>query len=684
MDSPLNLVDFYDSRGVGYYLDYRTSQLSSSQALGQPDLCYFICETRRPGLIKYLKKSSTKAYYHFVYGLNTSSSENIQNYLKSFEKTMKKSKWKISTMYYCVYDLFSKFDLRIEITGTAETHYLINCQSKRIQAGNIHWQGAYVSSVLRFLYTEPIPGSRLLDGPLTVNEVENFVEISAQFLDRVGFVIGDNNDTCKYRENLLFAKFSNYLLKYKRFKQHNSFFRKLSQKDPMMVFYLCKSYIKLRRFEEIIDITTCQISITPFAFPLYFLKAYAHYRLNEYKEARSILQYLIELNLEVFCFWECLCWCYIKEKKYEAAFLCLNCFPIYESEQKNKADYPTDDELMIPQKIPTSSAWNIWNRPLRFDFKTSDDTKPWTSSEEGSLERLKSLQSARLTHCEKKLYKILVYMEKHVEWENLLKFKKKLFMQNNGTLHERDKFSMTNISSQEILRRNVSLATSDFDTIGLESEIQTEGIYDQNFYGSAITPRDYFITPSNDNRLAHLMHPSMRTVSKKLTDLLSYMYLDLKALYEWQKQAAESDALQDQNRPSTLTNKGEIWIRRGALAERMQRSRLAERAYRHVLDSGFSLYALYRLMKLNVRSGNPKSAVSCIVQILKQIEIEKFIFDTEFLPPWLGMILAEICSSCGYRQLYSLAVETEGNNYPILMRSIEALKYWNTDGSHKK
>mmetsp|Transcript_242 Transcript_242/g.244 ORF Transcript_242/g.244 Transcript_242/m.244 type:complete len:118 (+) Transcript_242:92-445(+) len=117
---------------------------------------------------------------------------------------------------------------------------------------------------------------------------------------------------------------------------------------------------------------------------------------------------------------------------------------------------------------------------------------------------------------------------------------------------------MTNISSQEIFRRNVSLATSDFDTMGLDSEIQTEGIYDQNFQGSAITPRDYFITPSNDNRLAHLMHPSMRAVSKKLTDLLSYMYLDLKALYEWQKQAAESDALQDQNKPSTLTTKGEI------------------------------------------------------------------------------------------------------------------------------
>ncbi|CAG9331032.1 BUD7_3 [Blepharisma stoltei] len=684
MDSPINLVEFEESHGIGFFLDYRTSQLGNFQGLGEPDLCYFVCEATRSGVFKYLKKSSLKAYYHFVYGVNTSSITFIQNYIKSFTKSLKNSKVKINATYFCIYDFFSKFDLRIEINNEASVdYYLVNSQSQRIQAGNIHWQGAYISSMLRFLYADPIPGSRLLDGPTSIAEIENFIETSSQFWDRIGFVLGDINDIYRYGENLLFAKLSDYWLKYKRYNQHSLIFKNLITIDPMMVFYLCKSYIKLKKFEEIIEITSCQINTTPFAFPLYFLKAYALYRLKEYKEARIILQYLIELNLEVFCFWELMAKCYLKEKKYEAVFLCLNCFPIYESLKKNNYENPPEEQMYIPKKIPVSCSWNIWKKPSKFDFKSYQKNAFWTRNEEISLDWLKSLKSSRLNNCERKMYKILVQLEKHVEWENLLKLKKRLFTQNNSTTHERDSFTTVDQNSQELIRRNISLTTINFETAPKESEMPTEGLYGQNFHGSAITPRDYFILPPTDNRLTRLMHPSMRVMNKKLSELFNYMHYDLKALYEWQKQAAESDSLQNLNKPTTLTDKGEIWLRRGALAERLRRSRLAEKAYRHSVNAGFSLYGLYRLMKLYVKAGNPKSAVLCIIDTLAQIEQEKFIFDTEVLPPWIGMVLAKICSTCGYKQLYSLAIEADGKKFPILIRTIEGLKKWNTDGSHR-
>lgn len=60
--------------------------------------------------------------------------------------------------------------------------------------------------------------------------------------------------------------------------------------------------MKLKRFDDVIDITSHQITISPFAFPLYYIKAVAFYELSQYPQARKILQYLIELNLEVFMF----------------------------------------------------------------------------------------------------------------------------------------------------------------------------------------------------------------------------------------------------------------------------------------------------------------------------------------------------------------------------------------------
>ena len=120
-------------------------------------------------------------------------------------------------------------------------------------------------------------------------------------------------------------------------------------------------------------------------------------------------------------------------------------------------------------------------------------------------------------------------------------------------------------------------------------------------------------------------------------------------------------------------------MRRGLLAERLMRNRLAERAYRYVVDKGFSLFAWYRLMRVYVKGGNPKAVLVCIMEVVKQLETESIAFDA--LPEWAEELLGEMCRGCGIKQIVSLCTELGAERFPALLKSIERLRYWKVDGT---
>mmetsp|Transcript_7801 Transcript_7801/g.7656 ORF Transcript_7801/g.7656 Transcript_7801/m.7656 type:complete len:91 (+) Transcript_7801:61-333(+) len=86
-------------------------------------------------------------------------------------------------------------------------------------------------------------------------------------------------------------------------------------------------------------------------------------------------------------------------------------------------------------------------------------------------------------------------------------------------------------------------------------------------------------------------------------------------------------------------------------------------------------------MKIYICSGNPKAVLICIIEVLKQLNANEYEVDMKTLPPWLEVVLAEMCSECGFKQLHSIAVELNSHKYPCLMASIESLRLWKTDGS---
>lgn len=123
-----------------------------------------------------------------------------------------------------------------------------------------------------------------------------------------------------------------------------------------MINYIGKAGIIMNKLDEVIEMTATALTTSPYSFSFYYTQAQAYYKYGQYEACKRTCQYLIELNLETFCFWELLGYCYFKEKNYSAALLLLNNIPAYES-VPNPPKVPFQEEnVLIPYKIPISCA----------------------------------------------------------------------------------------------------------------------------------------------------------------------------------------------------------------------------------------------------------------------------------------------------------------------------------------
>ena len=293
------------------------------------------------------------------------------------------------------------------------------------------------------------------------------------------------------------------------------------------------------------------------------------------------------------------------------------------------------------------------------------------------IKDLDQLPGSQLAGSKLRAYKLLAKIEKLIEWNNLLKITKEVFRFDPVSDKELvvQQFSTVNgEASRSGFTRSFFMPSQDF--------VQEQAIDNYIQPVAMLTCRDYFLQDSKFNRLASMMSPSRRIQNEVTIDLFNSMNVDLRTIYEWQKESSDIHAVHAaQNKKDQVIDipySGDLWIRRGVLSERLLRNRQAERAYRYVVDKGFSLFAWYRLMKIYTKAGNPKAVLICIVEMIKQMESELVVFEN--LPQWIEVLLAKLCKGCGFKQIYSLGEEIGIKKVPALASAVERLKYWKTDG----
>ena len=91
--------------------------------------------------------------------------------------------------------------------------------------------------------------------------------------------------------------------------------------------------------------------------------------------------------------------------------------------------------------------------------------------------------------------------------------------------------------------------------------------------------------------------------------MFNTLFDDLNLLCEWENDEKKRGS-------NDKSQSGILWIHRGILAERLNRKRLAERAYRNGIEKGFSLFAWSRLLRIYADTYNPKACLVCMAEIL--------------------------------------------------------------------
>lgn len=160
-----NLPEFIETEGqYEQALKIRQKSIPTFSLLGPPDLCYVTKEFQR-SLNLSLSKNSVSGFYHFNYGLCPITPVAVSEYFNKLIKEQEtesnwfsNGKWIISKATYCIFDIFARVDVRIEVSLSGGIHlYGINPNEELVQLDEKDWETAYISSVLRAMKPEKIP-----------------------------------------------------------------------------------------------------------------------------------------------------------------------------------------------------------------------------------------------------------------------------------------------------------------------------------------------------------------------------------------------------------------------------------------------------------------------------------------------------------------------------------------------
>lgn len=115
------------------------------------------------------------------------------------------------------------------------------------------------------------------------------------------------------------------------------------------------------------------------------------------------------------------------------------------------------------------------------------------------------------------------------------------------------------------------------------------------------------------------------------------------------------------------------------LAERLNRKRLAEKAYRNAVEKGFSLFTWYRLLNIYCDTMNSKACLVCIAEIFDQAE-DDGIKHFNKLPSWIENVLYKLVAQHGLKAIVKLVKEMELEDCEPITQSLMKASYWKVEG----
>ncbi|KAG2220815.1 hypothetical protein INT45_004476 [Circinella minor] len=657
-----DIPEFFETE-LGESIIARTDALGTFRELGPPDLCHIIKTNAKPGVREL-------GSYHYVSGVDASSSATLAAYLNSLTYSMddtqswfsKSNAWRIRSGIYCCFNAFSRVDVRVEvkIPGGVE-YYFVDVRGERHEVTQAIWQETYLSAVLRaILYSDDsyyrLAGYRKIDPITSLHAEAKFLE-AVEALYWKGWQLGSKPEiqVATSVHNHLTAGVMKYFGDSFRYGPAIELFQKLQKKDPEVGALLAESYIGANEETKAVKVLYEDLKLASLSYPLLHVQVDFLRSKGEYDMALQLAKYAVNTTPSEFLTWAKLTDVYIDIGDYKNALLTLNSCPMFTYSERDMHRMPA------PQKT---------HLPIKQDIVKSGIMEDDAVGREGEPDpNLLRLPAPALHGTFAKAYSLLTRLAARIGWDDLLKCRSGVFVMEEEyrILKAKEEERKTSFSHQSLKTPKDSSTPSVQTTTEANTVEQTEKEekqqeteeetsekkeedkdeeqnnkkddeeaevsekmenVDLNDESKSTTDLPKMDEPSlerpqqaaeeskdgkepaSTDKDASFSFGNKRLCERWLDNLFMVLYEDLRVYTFWRTEAAH---YRSQQMPYRKT--GTEWELLGDLALRLWHENEARESYELCLDHKFSAKAWMKLLEIYAKEGNVQKALLAAVKL---------------------------------------------------------------------
>ncbi|KAI9202649.1 Chs5p-Arf1p-binding proteins-domain-containing protein [Polychytrium aggregatum] len=637
------IPEFFESE-LAECLAARTEALATFRELGPPDLCHVI-KTNIKGQQKDIGS------YHYVLGVDSSSSATVAAYLNSLMYNIEESQtwfggkhtqWKIKSGTYCCFNAFSRVDIRVEvrIPGGVES-YIVDLRGDKHPITNpAIWQETAVSAVLRSILDDndepdgndgqPLLGLRKLDPLPTQSAEKRFLDAAkAEFWKAWQLGTDPEVQVATYYSNHLTNGIIKYFSDSGRHSEGVRFFEALFDKEPEVGVPLARSYLGMDEEIKAVQILHDSLKRQPLSYGLLLAQIDFLRSKKKFDLAVKLAKLAVTYAPSEFLTWAKLTETYIDMSDYESALLSLNSCPMFTYCERDAHRMPPPVRTHLPlkpdpaflkpeddvRKMPPGSG------------SLSDENDPRENEVHPELQRLPAL-SLRGTFL--KAYQLLIRILNKNGWDELLKFRSNCFVMEeeyriHRSLAEEEKKGGASADDADELHESLD----DAEDIPL-SDAGAESATESRDAGAGL-PIDELIKKAGAEAKGDGKQPNPRPLTRKnvaytfrtkrlcekwLDNLFMVLYNDLRLYTALKQEITQYKSSATGNTNALLYRKtGAEWEIYGDLAARLGHKEDAKEAYKMCLEQKLSVKSHLKLMEVYSDEGHLQNTLESVVKL---------------------------------------------------------------------
>lgn len=533
----------------GACLQERTDRIRNFPEIGPPDLI---------NLIK-IDSTQKKHLSTFLYatGVDCTSPSSIAAHLNQLANVIgatpqvwfgKPKNWKVQQGTYCVYNCFSKVDVRVtvHIPGKVET-LILDAKGDPIQETERLWVETFASATIRALLSSNIDEDEI--NPVVecrnLNPFEN-LDLARQFLDsfeilfREGVKLGSAVDVQIATPvlNYLADCFLTTLELTNLFDYGLDILQRLKLIDDSVLYLIAKVALMKDQEVKAINILYDSIKLRPRDSNLLVLQAEYCLEKKRYNLALSCATHAVKASPSEFRSWNILVKVYTTIGDYENALLTLNSCPMI----------PHKDKFHLRRVVAASP--DAMHLPLPIDVTLEEvsalNAQDVAAEHESVDPNLLNLPAMNLKLTFAKAYELLTEIVHRTGWEQLLKYRAKVFVMEEEYRKDKTTLKELQIKSPEMLE-------------------------EENLILEAFKKK--------------------RLCERWLDNLFMLLYEDLRAFKMWQAEFVHFQSQRLLYKKNTLE-----WELLGSVASRLHNDKEAAGAFANALSGRFSVKSTKKLL----------------------------------------------------------------------------------------